>query len=59
MLCTWNGILYKRPYESQRKECIISKVQKVWHNVDQCIYTVWVVEAISTHNLPEGEGTLV
>ena len=28
MLCTWNAILYQRPYESQGKECIISKVQK-------------------------------
>ena len=58
LLC--NAILYQRPYESQRKECIISKVQKVWRNVDQCIciFTVWVVKAISGQ-LPEGEGTLV
>ena len=58
MLCTWNAILYQRPYESQRKECIISKVRKAWHNEDQCIFTVWVVEAISAQ-LPEREGTLV
>ena len=58
MLCTWNAILYQRPYESQGKECIISKVQKAWRNVDQCIFTVLVVEAISA-KLPEGEGTLV
>ena len=43
---------------NQQKECIISKVQKAWRNVDHCIYTVWVVEAISAQ-LPEGEGTLV
>ena len=59
MLCTWNAILYQRPYESQRKECIISKVRKAWHNDGPMyIFTVWVVEAISAQ-LPEGEGTLV
>ena len=58
MLCTWNAILYQRPYESQRKECIISKERKAWCNVDQCIFTVRVVEAISAQ-LPEKERTLV
>ena len=55
MLCTWNAILYQRPYESQGKECIISKVQKAWRNVSLLF---WVVEAISAQ-LSEGEGTLV